>query len=163
VGWWTGKVGQAVRYLTAGVADDERRELAVWLTPAQLRLFDSMHRVDQRHGLDVVNSLRRAGHAEDDLVLAGLFHDAGKGRATGLPHRVAWSLGERYGPRVWIVTSRLPGFDAGLERMREHSERSAQLALRAGCSSLTADLIRYQAAPRHPALGEALRIADEAN
>ena len=163
MGWWTGKIRQAIRYLTARVADDERRELGAWLTPAQMRLFESMHPVDQRHGVDVVNSLRQAGHTEDDLVLAGLFHDAGKGRSTGLRHRVAWSLGERYGAWVWTVTSRLPGFARGLQRMREHSERSAQLALRAGCSPLTAELIRDQAVPRHPALGDALRVADDSN
>ena len=161
--WWAGKIGQAIRYLTASVRDDERRDLAAWLTPAQLRLFDSMHRADQRHGLDVVEALRRAGHDEDDLVLAGLFHDAGKGRSTQLSHRVAWSLGERYGAWVWTVAGRLPGFAAGLRRMRDHSEQSAALALKAGCSPLAADLIRYQSAPRDPALGEALRAADEAN
>lgn len=161
--WWIGKIGQAVRYLTAEVRADERRDLAAWLTPAQLRLFDAMHRADQRHGLDVVEALRSAGHAEEDLVLAGLFHDAGKGRSTRLPHRVAWSLGERYGAWVWTVATRLPGFAGGLQRMRDHSERSAALAMRAGCSPLVADLIRYQSAPRDPALGEALRAADEAN
>jgi hypothetical protein len=149
--------------MTAKVSDDERDELARRLTRAQMRLFESMHRVDQRHGLDVVDALRRAGHDEEDLVLAGLFHDAGKGRSTGLLHRVAWSLGERYGPWVWTLAARLPGFATGLARMRDHASLSAELALRAGCSRLTAELIRYQARPRDATLGEALRLADEAN
>ena len=163
MGWWTGKIRQAARYVTARVTEAERRDLAEWLTPAQLRLFDSMHRADQRHGLDVADGLRRAGHDEAELVLAGLFHDAAKGQSTRLPHRVMWSLGERYGAWVWTVARRIPGFADGLQRMREHSERSAELALRAGCSPLTAELIRYQSEPRDPVLGHALRVADEAN
>ena len=55
----------------------DREALAGWLTPAQLALFEGMHRADQRHGLDVMASLRGDGHAADtDLLLAGLFHDA---------------------------------------------------------------------------------------
>jgi hypothetical protein len=148
--------------MTGSVSERERAELVNWLTPAQLALFDSMHRVDQRHGLDVVSSLRAAGHNELELLLAGLFHDAGKGTATRLHHRVAWSLGERYGWWVWRAAgTAVPGMARGLERMRTHDERSAQLALDAGCPPLTAALIRQQAQAGR--LGDALRLADEAN
>jgi hypothetical protein len=147
--------------MTGSVSERERAELVSWLTSPQLALFDSMHRVDQRHGLDVMRSLRAAGHNEPELLLAGLFHDAGKGRATRLHHRVAWSLGERYGPWIWGAASALPGMADGLQRMRTHDERSAQLALEAGCPPLTAALIRQQAQPGR--LGDALRLADEAN
>jgi hypothetical protein len=147
--------------MTGSVSQRERAELVTWLTPAQLVLFDSMHRVDQRHGLDVVRSLRAAGHNEPELLLAGLFHDAGKGTATRLHHRVAWSLGERYGSWIWQAAGVVPGMADGLERMRTHDERSGQLALDAGCPPLTAALIRQQA--RAGRLGDALRLADEAN
>jgi hypothetical protein len=159
--WWRWRIRQAARYVTGSVSERERAELMSWLTPAQLALFDSMHRVDQRHGLDVVRSLWVAGHNEPELLLAGLFHDAGKGTATRLHHRVAWSLGERYGSWVWQAAGALPGMVRGLERMRTHDERSAQLALDAGCPPLTAALIRQQAQAGR--LGDALRLADEAN
>lgn len=139
----------------------ERATVATWLTPAQLALFDTMHRADQRHGLDVVADLRAEGHADPELLLAGLFHDASKGPGVGALHRVAWALGERYGSGVHRLAARLPGFGTALERIREHPERSAELALTAGCSPRTADLIRHQAAPNDPAAGEALRLADE--
>jgi hypothetical protein len=122
-----------------------------------------MHRADQRHGLDVVGSLRRDGHTDRDLLLAGLLHDAGKGPTVGLWPRVAWSLAERYGPAIRRAAERIPGFRVALERIEHHAEVSAELALRAGCSPRVAELIRWQSTPGDDALGEALRLADEAN
>ena len=139
----------------------DRAALATWVTPAQLALFGTMHRADQRHGLDVVADLQAAGHHDPELLLAGLLHDASKGPSVGVSHRVAWALGERYGGGIHRLAERLPGFGAAFERIRGHPERSAELALVAGCSQRTAELIRYQAAPLDPVAGEALRLADE--
>lgn len=161
--WWGGKVRQASRHLTGRVSLEERDGLVAWLTPAQLDLFDRMHPADRRHGLDVVAALRAEGHTEPELLLAGLFHDASKGPQTRLVHRVAWSLGERYGSWVWSVTRPLPTFGTALDRMASHAVDSALLARAAGCPDRTAELIRHQARPRDPVLGEALRIADEAS
>jgi hypothetical protein len=161
--WWAGKLRQFVRHLDGRVSAAERTALATWLTPAQLALFGTMHRADQRHGLDVVADLRAAGHWDPELLLAGLLHDASKGPGVGVWHRVAWALGERYGTGVHRLAARLPGFAAAMERIREHPERSAELALSAGCSQRTAELIRHQAAPIDPAAGEALRLADGRN
>jgi hypothetical protein len=163
-GWWAGKVRQFRRHLTGRVLAAERDALGAWLTPAQLDLFDAMPRADRRHGLDVVAALRVAGHDDQELLLAGLLHDCGKGRAVGIWHRVAWSLGERYGERPLGLARRIPGFDAALDRIATHAERSAGMALAAGCSPRTADLIRHQAAPLDTVDGgEALRLADEAS
>ena len=161
--WWTGKARQLWRHLTGRVSHEERAELARWLTPAQHRLFAEMHRADQRHGLDVVTLLRLGGHDDPELLLAGLFHDAAKGPTVRARHRVAWSLMERHGPPLERLFARLPEFAAAFERLRHHAERSAELALAAGCSQRTADLIRYQAVPVDPVGGEALRLADEAS
>jgi hypothetical protein len=144
------------------VAPSERAELAAWLTSAQLGLFDAMPAADRRHGLGVVATLRSCGESDPDLLLAGLLHDAGKGPTVGVWHRVAWSLGERYGSWVWRLVRPLPGFATALERMRDHAERSADLAQAAGCSPRTVELIRHQAAPEDRD-GAVLRLADEAN
>ena len=160
--WWAVKVRQATRHLTGRVSATERSELRTWLSPPQVQLFDSMHRADQRHGLDVVARLRADGHRDGELLLAGLLHDCSKGRGVRLPHRAAWSLGERYGDRVLDAFRQIPGFAAAFERLRHHAEDSARLALAAGCSPRTADLIRYQEDPRDPVDGVALRLADEA-
>jgi len=163
VGWWATKVRQTARHLFGRVTPAEHAELAAWLDPPQLTLFDSMHRADQRHGLDVMASLRADGHDDRDLLLAALLHDCSKGPATRLPHRVAWSLGERYGEGVLRMFARLPGFGAAFERLRHHADDSARLALEAGASERTAELIRHQAAPVDAEAGLALKVADEAS
>lgn len=149
--------------MLARVTVAERAELATWLAPPQLALFDSMHVADRRHGLDVVASLRAEGVTDPDVLLAGLLHDSAKGRTVRLAHRVAWSLGEAYGAWVWRVAGHLPTFPLALERLRVHAEASARAAERAGCSVRTVELIRHQAAPVDAQYGELLRLADEAN
>lgn len=159
---WASKVRQFRSHLRARVAPSERNALGSWLTPAELVLFDGMHVADRRHGLDVVATLRAAGTSDEELLLAGLVHDCGKGQAGVLP-RVAWSLGEAWGPWVVRLARHVPGWSSTLDRLRDHAELSARLALEAGCSVRTAELIRHQADPVEPAAGELLRLADEAN
>ena len=137
-------------------------ELGTWLTQAQLALFDSQTAADRRHGLDVVGELRAAGTTDADLLMAGLLHDCGKGPRMRLPHRVAWSLGVRYGAWIWRVSSILPTFRTALASLRDHASRSAELAAEAGCSDRTIELIRNQEAPTDDA-GRLLLAADEAN
>ena len=160
--WWASKVRQFRTHLRASVGPGERAGLVTWTTSAQLALFDRMHVADQRHGLDVVASLRAEGVTEPDLLVAGLIHDAGKGQ-TGVLPRVAYSLGQRYGTWIWRVAAILPGFGPALARLRTHAETSAAMAAGAGCSARTVALIRDQDAPTDPEFGELLRLADEAN
>jgi hypothetical protein len=160
--WWGSKVRQFRVHLLARVPASERRALAAWAMPAELDLFDRMHRADQRHGLDVVQALRRAGFRDREVLVAGLLHDCGKGD-TGVGPRVAWSLGETYGSWVHGLAARVPGWDTALERLRHHEEASAALVARAGGSPRTVELIRHQADPVDPVAGRALKLADEAS
>jgi len=163
IDWWAGRIRQFVRYVTGRVTPKERDALRSWVTAEQLVLFDSMHRADRRHGLDVVAMLRREGHTDPDLLLAGLLHDSGKGRSLHLWHRVAWSLGERYGERLHNSFNKLPTFRRAFATIGAHAQASADLALAAGCSERCAELIRHQAAPLDDDLGVALQLADEAS
>lgn len=160
--FWGSKVRQFRAHRRARVDASERAALPVWLTPAQLALFDAMHVADRRHGLDVVATLRGDGQVDEELLLAGLLHDAGKG-ATGLWPRVAYSLGQEYGSWVWRIAGALPGFRVALTRLQDHAAASAELAAAAGCPPRTVALIRNQDAPRDGDAGERLRLADEAN
>ncbi len=117
---------------------------------------------DRRHGLDVVAFLRHHGVVEGDLLIAGLLHDCGKGTRVRLVHRVAWSLGQRYGAWIWRASAHLPTFRDGLATLRNHAARSAELAAEAGCSPRTVELIRNQEAPTDED-GRLLLAADEAN
>ena len=160
--WWASKVRQFRTHLRASVAARERAALAAWTTPAQLALFDRMHVADRRHGLDVVASLRADGVTDPDLLLAGLLHDAGKGQ-TGLWPRIAYSLGQRYGPGSGGSPPSLPGFGPALARLRTHPETSAGWPPRPGARPAPSRSIRDQDDPTDPEFGELLRLADEAN
>ena len=180
--WWASKARQFRAHLGARVDPDERAGLAAWLTPAQLEVFDRMHVADQRHGLDVVATLRAhdgtidaaddpamppddgvsVTPSEHDLLVAGLLHDAGKG-STGVVPRVAYSLGQAYGSWIWTVAGAVPGFGAPMARLRDHAELSAVLAERAGCSPRTVELIRHQDEPVDLPDGRRLQLADDAN
>jgi hypothetical protein len=162
-GWWAAKFRRFVRYFVGRISDAERTAVSEWLTPPQLALFDSMHRADQRHGLDVVRALRLDGQRDPDLLLAGLLHDCGKGRSLHVWHRVGWSLTERYGHRMEKVLLAIPTFKPAFVTIAAHAERSAALALTAGASTICADLIRNQAEPTDEHLGRALLVADQAN
>lgn len=160
--WWASKVRQFRTHIRARVAPMERAALASWLTPPQLEVFDAMHVADQRHGLDVVRTLRADGVDDQEVLIAGLLHDAGKGD-TGVWPRVAFSLGQAYGPVIWRAAGILPGFRSALDRLRDHAETSAAMAATAGCTPRTVDLIRHQDAPIDPVAGRQLQLADEAN
>jgi hypothetical protein len=161
--WWARKARQLGRHIAARVRPVERAALAEWLTPAQLALFDGMPAADRRHGLDVVAALEAASVGDRDVHLAGLFHDAGKGRTVRLWHRVAWSMGEILGPWVHHAAARLPGGGDAMARLRDHTERSAELAAAVGCPSRSVALIRGDSAAGGEASLLALHAADEAS
>ncbi|HEY3524013.1 MAG TPA: hypothetical protein VGK63_09925 [Candidatus Limnocylindrales bacterium] len=160
--WWATKVRQFGVHLFGRVRPTEREAVAGWLTPAQLDLFDGMHRADRRHGLDVVRALRRAGVADREVLVAGLLHDCGKGRVGVVP-RVVHSLGEAYGSRIRDLVGPLPGMRPALDRLARHAELSAELTASAGCSERIVGLIRWQETPRDPEFGRLLKLADEAS
>ncbi len=161
--WWAAKVRRFGRYFLGRVKPSEREHLTTWLTRAELALFDEMHPADRRHGLDVVAALRAAGHADPDLLIAGLLHDCGKGRRIHVWHRVTWSLADHYGGPIRRIAHRLPTFAAAFATLDDHAEASAGMALRAGVSVRAADLIRHQSEPIDHELGAALLLADQAN
>lgn len=160
---WAGKARQLGRFLVARVTPAERAALAEWLTPAQAALFDGMPIADRRHGLDVVAALRAAGVHDREVHLAALFHDAGKGRSIRLWHRVAWSLGELLGAWAHGLAGLLPGGREAMAVLRDHEERSAELAAAAGCPPRTVALIKGTVAAADRPAFAALRAADEAS
>jgi HD domain len=159
--WWARKARQLRSHLLARVRPAERAALAAWLRPSELELFDAMHIADRRHGLDVVAALRRSGVTDRDVLAAGLLHDCAKGD-TGAGPRVAWSLGEAFGPWVWRAASVIPGWGPALDRLRHHAEASAAMVEAAGLPPHAVDLVRHQADPRDPEYGRLFQLADEA-
>ena len=133
---------------------------------------------DRRHGLDVFYTLRSAGQAQPDLLAAALLHDVGKsvheGRRLWLWQRVLIVLLAALRPGQ-VEALAAAGADPRDWRHLffvhvHHPRQGAELALAAGCSSLTATLIRRHqeplvTAPTNEAdrLLAALQAADDMN
>jgi len=105
------RVQQTVRYLGAAGADD-------------------------RHATETARILRRLG-ADEELVVAGILHDAAKPPNTLLWHRVAGVLLE-HTPRV---RERLGSGESTFARYLDHARRGAELARAGGASERVVGLI----------------------
>jgi putative nucleotidyltransferase with HDIG domain len=92
---------------------------------------------DDRHANETARILRRLG-ADEELVVAGLLHDAAKPAHTLLWHRVAGVLLEALAPRV---RARLASGDSTFARYLDHPRRGAELARDEGASERVVRLI----------------------
>ncbi len=142
------RVQQFVTSLRPRVTTPERALIAALLPGPAVALFERMALRDQRHSLNVLHAVRRAGHDQADLAAAALLHDVGKtvhpGRRLRLWHRVLIVLLNAVNPS-WVA--RLASDQPQSWRYPffvhlHHPEYSAALAHAAGCSPLTVDLIR---------------------
>jgi len=142
------------------------------LPPEGVALFNGMPRYDRRHALSVIHTLQQQGHDDPDLLAAALLHDVGKtGSAAGrlrLWHRVLMVLAGALAPELIDRLGRESG--RPLRRaffvQEHHAELGADLALKAGCSQATVELIRRHemaGVPERDPRGAALRAADAAN
>ena len=91
---------------------------------------------DDRHATQTARILRQLG-ADDELVVAGMLHDAAKPPNTLLWHRVAGVLLELT-PRV---RARLARGDSTFARYLDHARRGAELAREDGASDRVVRLI----------------------
>ena len=126
----------------------ERDELAGWLTPGPAGAVRS----DARRGSPprpgrAWRTLRAAGAADADLLVAGLLHDCGKGPRVRLVHRVAWSLGQRYGDWIWRRPPPADISDTAWSGCATTPSARRELAAAAGCSARTVELIRLPGEP----------------
>ena len=167
------RVRQVVDAWLARVSSEELREADEMLPPGARELFRKMSVPDQRHSLNVMRTLRRAGHTEADLLAAALLHDVGKSAARIHSwHRAIIVLSKRFAPSLlaWLAHGEPRGWRRPFVIHRQHMEIGAQWAAQAGCSPLTVSLIRRHQEPLHRApsgeeerLLAALQRADGAN
>ena len=143
-----------------------------YLPLAARSLFQAMPRYDQRHALGVLRTLQERGYDDRDLLAAALLHDVAKtaDRAAVLRlwHRVAVVLMQALRPSLpdRIARNQPGSWRQPFYVAQRHPELGARLALEAGCSPQTAELIRrHEDRPTgsdDPWLA-ALRAADEVN
>jgi putative nucleotidyltransferase with HDIG domain len=151
------RIRQFFRASFARVRPDEIAEIEGILTPVQMALFQRMERGDQRHSLDILNTLRQAGQHDTDLLQAALLHDVGKtvpagGRALDA-RRPLQRLTVWHRTLVVLLQKGAPGW---LERLAadgrgwkrpfaahvQHAQVSAELAAQVGSTPEVVDLIR---------------------
>ncbi len=137
------RVRQFLRGASARIGERERSAAAELLGPRLYPLFQQMRRNDQRHGLDVMATLRQLG--EQDLVVlqSALLHDAGKVTAPfTIAERSAAVLLEALSPRFFAgLRRRLPLLQHRYGRYRDHAGLGAALILRAGGDRRLAQVI----------------------
>jgi hypothetical protein len=154
VAWLHGAVyrvrqfGSALATRGRPLAEAERTEVRVWLPAAAWPLFDAMPHNDQHHSLNVLRSLRAAGHTEPALMQAALLHDAAK--STGgviIFHRIAVVLLKVARPDWAARLTQTSAPSRGNLRypfwvLANHPQLGAELAAAAGCDPLAMTLIR---------------------
>lgn len=151
--------------LRARVGEEERAEVAAYLTSGEQALFFSMEVRDQRHALDVFRIVSANGGRDASLLAAALLHDVGKGRIS-VWQRVGFVLLNAVSPRLLrrLASGDGRGWRGALARSLDHAERSAALAEAAGSTPETVRLIRlHRARAGDDAALAALQAADEAS
>jgi hypothetical protein len=134
---------QFFRAMFAPVRAHEYELVEQLLSPAQAALFRRMARCDQRHGLDVLYALQKAGHQQRALLQAALLHDVGKaGSGLTIWHRVAVVLLQRLAPN-WLarLAAGGRGWRAPFAAHSRHPQTGARWAASADCAPVVVDLI----------------------
>lgn len=142
--------------------------MAALLPAAEQQLFARMPVFDQRHCLDVCQTLERGGYTDPMLLRAALIHDIGKIDDQGQPIPLAY-----YGLFVvlrklapWLY-QRAAADGRGLLRPfavhATHEQRSAESAATAGCSPELVAVLRDYAAKQPTWAAQALAWADDSN
>jgi len=159
------RAGQFFAALRARVGADERALVAHTLTPGELRLFNLMPTYDQRHCLDVYQTLVDAGHSDPLLLRATIIHDCGKVDDDGRPMGLAWYV-------LATLLKRIPGLylaaaASGRGPLRpiriyaEHAWRGAQMAAAAGSPPEIVDTLRHYHDPQPAGMAAILQWADQ--
>jgi hypothetical protein len=152
-------------HVRARVTPDEETRARQLLPAAAWPLFAAMPVADRRHALDVVRRLTDAGHDDPDLLAAALLHDAAKGRAMRLWHRVGGVLLDALAPGVLrrLGSPQLRSWRHGFYLYLNHADLSADAAAAVGCADRVLAFIRGTSSAADTSLAAAFAAADEAS
>lgn len=146
------RVGQFWRHASATVNGDERLQAGAILGSRLAPVFFELPVNDQRHGLDVLQTVRRL-QAEPSLLLqqAALLHDSGKqGAKFSVVDRSVAVFLKAAAPRLLdLLTRARPGFGTRLRIYERHASIGADRLRRLGATDL-AEIVaeHHDGAPR---------------
>jgi len=147
--------------LRAEVSPAEYTLVARMLTPAEQRLFFQMPVYDQRHCLDVYQTLVAAGECDELLLRAALYHDCGKVDDAGRPMALGWYVLATILKRwlaLYLIAARLI---PAIAVYAEHAARGARMAAAAGCPPEIVETLRHYHDPQPTGRAARLQWADE--
>jgi len=139
------RVGQVIRGLRPRLTESDRAEVARWLTPEQMALWERQSPRDQAHALRVLRTLQAWGWTDASLMRAALLHDVGKVEGSpSLIHRSLWVLARKMSSRrakSWLVRPR--GWRRPFWVLAEHPRLGARLARSVGVDDSAIWLIEH--------------------
>lgn len=158
------RVRQFRAALRATVSPAEYALVATTLSPGEQRLFALMPRYDQRHCLDVYNTLVAAGHTDPILLRAALIHDCGKVNDADQPMSLNWYVGvtvlKRF-PGLYLAMARIGGATGPVAIYAEHAARGARMAAAVGAPAELCAILRHYHDPAPTGAAAVLQWADD--
>lgn len=159
------RVGQFWRHASARVRADERANAERILGPLA-PLFHELPVNDQRHGLDVLDTVARLEQQPSPLLQqAALLHDLGKSEAHfSVIERSLTVFLRAASPKILEALQRSrPGFAHRYEIYADHARIGAQRLREAGAAELAAIVAEHHAAHPQSEVARRLQRADGRN
>jgi putative nucleotidyltransferase with HDIG domain len=160
------RVGQFWRHASARVSEQERVAVERLLGPSLWPLFAQLPVNDQRHGLDVLETVRRLESQPDRLLQqAALLHDAGKaGARFSVVERSLTVFLQAASPRLLQVVLRArPGFARRHDIYIDHARIGAERLRAAGAPELAEVVAEHHASDPASDVTRRLQRADGRN
>jgi putative nucleotidyltransferase with HDIG domain len=160
------RVGQFWRHASARVTERERAAVEHLLGPALWPLFAGLPVNDQRHGLDVLETVRRfEGEPDRLLQQAALLHDVGKaGAEFSVVERSLTVFLRAASPRLLQALLRArPGFARRHDVYVDHARIGAERLRAAGAPELAAIVAEHHAPDPTSEITRRLKRADGRN
>lgn len=165
------RVQQFLRGFRTAVDPQDARRIVALLSTEELQLFLRMRPRDRRHGVETLRQAERLAAVRgiattEDLLVAALLHDVGKG-APHVQDRVAYVLLRACSPRLVERLARAEGlrWRVALWHLAHHAELGAGLLRAIGSAPRVIELTAVHHQPDLPADDLELAVllaADEA-
>lgn len=122
---------------------EETLDAQALLTAAEFACFGTLQGREQRHAIDVMRYLEARGQPSEDLLVAALLHNTGKGRVR-LSERVAYTLLAMFTPRLLgrIAAPDGRGFRRAMAAQRDHPTLGAGMLAPLGVRPRVIELVR---------------------